>query len=133
MSDYSKVNLKEVEDAAPKFGFGDALSARFAGRALGAERIGLALERLQPNKRAPFGHRHTRHEEVYVVVSGSGRLKVEDELFEVAQWDAIRVAPQAARQFEAGPDGIEVLAFGEAGGADASTQDAEMLTDWWTD
>ena len=132
MSDYSKVNLRELEDSAEKWGFAPDLSARFAGRALDAERIGLALERVAPNTRAPFGHRHTRHEEVYVVVAGGGRLKVEDEVFDVAQWDAIRVAPQAARQFEAGPDGLEVIAFGEAGG-DPSAQDAEMLQDFWTD
>ena len=132
MSDYTKVNLREVEDSAPKFGFGDALSARFAGRELEMERIGLALERVAPDTRAPFGHRHEAHEEVYVVVGGSGRMKLDDEIVELRQWDAIRVAPQVARQMEAGPDGIEVLAFGEAA-PDAPTRDAEVLRDFWTD
>lgn len=133
MSDYSKVNLEEVEDSAPKFGFAPDLSARFAGRTLGAERIGLSLERLAPNKRAPFGHRHEKDEEIYVVVSGSGRLKIEEEIVDVAKWDAIRVPAHAARQFEAGPDGLEVLAFGESNTTDPSAPDGKIMPGWWSD
>ena len=132
MSDYTKVNLREIEDSAPKFGFGDALSARFAGKELEMERIGLALERVAPGKKAPFGHRHERHEEVYVVVAGSGRIKLDEDVVELGQWDAIRVAPQVARQMEAGPEGIEVLAFGEASPG-SGTQDAEVLPEFWSD
>jgi mannose-6-phosphate isomerase-like protein (cupin superfamily) len=133
MSDYTKVNLREVEDSAPKFGFAPDLSARFAGRPLEAERIGLALERLQPNTRAPFGHRHKSDEEVYVVVSGGGRVKLDDEIIDVAQWDTIRVPPQVTRQFEAGPDGLEVIAFGEHHTSDPSDPDGQILPNWWTD
>jgi mannose-6-phosphate isomerase-like protein (cupin superfamily) len=132
MPDYAKTNLREVEDSAEKHGFGPALSARFANTSLGLERLGLSLQRLQPNTRAPFGHRHQSHEEVYVVVSGSGRMKLDDEVVELSQWDAIRVPPEVARQLEGGPEGIEVLAFGEADpGSD--TRDAEVLSGWWSD
>ena len=130
MSDYTKVNLREVEDSAPKFGFAPALSARFANTELQLERLGVSLQRVAPNTRAPFGHRHERHEEVYVVLAGSGRIKLDDEIVELGEWDAVRVPPQVSRQLEAGAEGIEVLAFGEADPGGPS-QDAEMLQDFW--
>ncbi len=112
MADYAKKNLREVEDAAVKHGFSETQMARFAGADLGCERIGLALEGVKPGRRQAFGHRHEEDEEVYVVVSGSGRMKLDDEVIEVGQMDAIRVAPGVMRSFEAGDDGLEVLAFG---------------------
>jgi uncharacterized cupin superfamily protein len=112
MADYAKKNLREVEDAAVKHGFSETQMARFAGADLGCERIGLALEGVKPGRRQAFGHRHEEDEEVYVVVSGNGRMKLDDEVIEVGQMDAIRVAPGVMRSFEAGDDGLEVLAFG---------------------
>ncbi len=112
MADYAKKNLREVEDAAVKHGFSETQMARFAGADLGCESIGLALEGVKPGRRQAFGHRHEEDEEVYVVVSGSGRMKLDDEVIEVGQMDAIRVAPGVMRSFEAGDDGLEVLAFG---------------------
>ncbi len=112
MADYRKRNLREVEDAAVKHGFSETQVARFAGGDLGCERIGLALEGVKPGRRQAFGHRHEEDEEVYVVVSGSGRMKLDDEVVEVGLMDAIRVAPGVMRSFEAGDDGLEVLAFG---------------------
>jgi len=133
MSDYSKVNLMEVEDSAEKFGFAPDLSTRFVNRPLGVERIGLSRQQLAPNTRAPFGHRHQTHEELYVVVSGGGRIKIDDEVVELGQWDVVRLGPEPARQLEAGPDGLEVLAFGEADSPESGKRDAEMLRDFWTD
>ena len=130
MGDYTITNLKEIEDSAVKFGFSPDLESRFARGSLETERLGLSYQRLAPNVRAPFAHRHKEQEEVYVVVGGSGRVKLDDDVQEVKQWDAVRVAPGTVRNFEAGPDGIELLAFG--GGA-GGTQDAETLPDWWTD
>jgi gentisate 1,2-dioxygenase len=132
MSDYTKVNLREVEDSATKFGFAPDLSARFANGPLELARLGLSLQRVAPNTRAPFGHRHESQEEVYVVVAGGGRIKLDEEIVELAQWDALRIPPHVARQLEAGPDGIEILAFGEADPAGPSRA-AEMLQDFWTE
>jgi mannose-6-phosphate isomerase-like protein (cupin superfamily) len=125
---YAIRNLRELEDAAPRFGFGDALEARFARRPLGCEKVGLAYERLKPNTRAPFGHRHAEQEEIYVVVGGAGRVKVGDDVADVRQWDAIRVSPETMRQFEAGPDGLELLAFG---GPISPENDTELVPGWW--
>src|SRR4051812_18918965 len=100
---FTRVNLAAVEDAAPGNGFGDRWEARVARESLDAERTGATLFRLKPGKRSPFTHRHTEAEEVYVVLSGSGRVKLDGELFDVAPLDAIRVAPSTARAFEAGP------------------------------
>jgi len=132
MADYTKVNLREVEDSAEKHGFAPALSARFANGPLELERLGLSLQRVAPNTRAPFGHRHESQEEVYVVVAGGGRIKLDDKIVDLGPWDAVRLSPQVARQLEAGPDGIEVLAFGEADPSGPS-RDAEMLQDFWSD
>jgi mannose-6-phosphate isomerase-like protein (cupin superfamily) len=127
MAEFTKLNLKDdVDNAAERFGYAPDLEARFARNAMGLEGGGFSYQRLAPNFRAPSAHRHKTHEEVYVIVSGSGRIKIEDEVHDLRQWDAIRVPPQTARAFEAGPDGLELLAIGFAKGGDT-----EMIEDFW--
>jgi mannose-6-phosphate isomerase-like protein (cupin superfamily) len=121
---------EDVEDSAQRFGMGEVLEAHFARDAIGARQFGLSLQRLKPNQRMPFGHRHLEQEEVYVVVGGSGRFKLDDDVIEVGHWDAIRVDPEVARAFEAGPDGLEVLAFGAP---NTGMGDVEQLMGWWAD
>ena len=129
MSSYTKTNLRAVENQAPKFGMPDELEARFARTALDAETLGLSLMTLAPGFRLPFGHKHATQEEVYVVVRGSARVKVEDEIVDVAAWEAIRIDKDTMRAVEAGPDGVEYLAFGA--GDDPS--EVEMVEGWWSD
>ena len=129
MAGYTKTSLRDVENQAPKFGMPEELDARFARTALGGKTLGLSLMKLAPNFRMPFGHKHSAQEEVYVVVRGSGRIKVEDEIVEVAEWDAIRFDEDTMRNVEAGPDGIEYLSFG----AGDDPTDAEMAQNWWSD
>jgi mannose-6-phosphate isomerase-like protein (cupin superfamily) len=129
MSDYTKQNLKEVDNAAPKFQMPEEMEARFARRAIGGKSLGLSHMTLAPGFRIPFGHKHAQQEEVYVVVRGSGRVKVGDEIVELVPWDAIRFGKDVMRQMEAGPDGIEYLAFG----AGDDPLDAEMAPGWWSD
>jgi mannose-6-phosphate isomerase-like protein (cupin superfamily) len=122
-------NLREVEDMAPRFGLSAMGESRFARQELEAERIGASWFRLNPGVRQPFGHRHAEQEEVYVVLAGSGRVKLDDEIAEIRALDAIRVAPGTTRCFEAGRDGLEFLAVGTPGGAN----DVEMVHGWWAD
>lgn len=126
MADWTLRNLKEVENSAEKFGLAPDLETRFGRNSLGVKGGGFSYQRLAPNYVLPFGHRHGRHEEVYLVLAGSGRAKLDGEEQELKQWDALRVAPAVARGFAAGPDGMELLAigFGEGG-------DAEMLEGYW--
>jgi mannose-6-phosphate isomerase-like protein (cupin superfamily) len=127
---YKKTNLRtEVENQAPKFDMPSEVEARFARRSIGGETLGLSLFTLAPGFRVPFGHKHANQEEVYVVVRGSGRVKVEDEIVELAEWDAIRFGMDTMRCMEAGPDGIEYVAFG----AGEDPLDAEMAPNWWAD
>ena len=129
MSGFTKLNLAEdVENSAEKFGMGDVLAAHFARKDLETTQLGLSLQRLKPNQRMPFGHRHEEQEEVYVVVGGSGRIKLGDDVVDVARWDAVRVAPEIMRALEAGPDGLEVVAVGAPG-----VPDTEQEMGWWTD
>jgi quinol monooxygenase YgiN/mannose-6-phosphate isomerase-like protein (cupin superfamily) len=109
----TRINLEEVEDQAPKFGYGEIGEARFARTPLATRHIGISHQRLRPGRRQAFGHRHEGAEEVYVVLSGSGLVKVDDEVIEIGPLDAIRVAPRSMRAFEAGPDGLELLAVGQ--------------------
>jgi quinol monooxygenase YgiN/quercetin dioxygenase-like cupin family protein len=109
---FTRVNLDEVEDMAPRFGFGELGEARFARGALETSRTGLSLHRVRPGCRQAFGHRHQHAEEVYVVLSGSGRVAIDDQTHEVSKLDAIRIAPESTRALEAGPEGLEVLVFG---------------------
>ncbi len=120
-------NLKDdVENAAERFGLAPDLETRFGRTPLELEGGGFSYQRLAPNFELPFGHRHGSHEEVYVVLAGSGRARLDGEERELRQWDALRVAPTVARGFAAGPDGMEllVIGFGEAG-------DAEMIEGYW--
>jgi mannose-6-phosphate isomerase-like protein (cupin superfamily) len=109
---YSLVNLGEVEDAAPGNGFGDRWEARVARTALDAEQTGVSHFRLLPGKRSPFTHRHRSAEEIYVILSGTGQARLDDEIIDVRPLDAIRLPPATARAFEAGEDGLEFIAFG---------------------
>jgi quercetin dioxygenase-like cupin family protein len=111
-SAYTHLNLQDVEDAAPGNGFGHRWEARVAREPLEAEQTGVTHFRLRPGMRSPFCHRHARAEEVYVVLAGSGRIKLGEELTDVGPLDTIRVAPELPRAFEAGPDGLEFIAFG---------------------
>ena len=130
MSGYTKKNLKQdVENAAPKFDMPSEMEARFGRRALEGESLGLSHMKLEPNFRIPFGHKHAGQEEVYVIVRGSARIKVEDEIVELDEWDAIRFDVDTMRNVEAGPDGVEYLAFG----AGDDPRDAEMVPGWWSD
>ena len=123
---HTQVNLEAVGDAAPANGFGSHWEARVAREALNAKETGVSYFRLRPGKRSPFAHRHARAEEVYVVLGGSGRIKLDDQLFEVRPLDAIRVAPEVVRAFEAGPEGLEFLAVGAHCGSDG-----EAVDDFW--
>jgi uncharacterized cupin superfamily protein/quinol monooxygenase YgiN len=124
---YTHVNLEnDVEDMAKRFGFGEQGEARFANRALGALRTGVSHQRVRPGVRQAFGHRHQHAEEVFVVLAGSGRVKIDDEIRDVGPLDAIRIARESARAFEAGPDGLELLVVGPH-----HTGDAIMDSDFW--
>ena len=127
-SRHTQINLADVEDAAPANGFGDRWEARVARAALDAEQTGVTYFRLRPGKRSPFVHRHRQAEEVYVVLSGTGRIKLGDEILDVHTLDAIRVEPEVARAFEAGPEGLEFIAFGAHYEADG-----EPVKDDWVE
>jgi mannose-6-phosphate isomerase-like protein (cupin superfamily) len=129
MGSYTKKNLRDVENQAPKFDMPDGMDARFARTDLQGETLGLSIMKLDAGFRIPFGHKHSGQEEVYVVVEGSGRVKVDDEVVELRQWDAIRFDKDTMRNMEAGPEGIEYLAFG----AGTDPTDAEMAPGWWSD
>jgi mannose-6-phosphate isomerase-like protein (cupin superfamily) len=127
------VNLKEVEDQAPKFGFAPNLEARFATVPLELRESGVSYQRFAPNFRLPFGHKHKSQEELYVVLSGSARVKIDDEVVELGPFDAVRVDNEQMRGFEAGPDGAELLAFGAPNSGSSPADDVEMTPGWWSD
>lgn len=129
MADYTLKNLQDVEDAAPGFGLSPDLEARFARDDLALENSGVSYQRLAPSYRMPFGHKHGEQEELYVVLSGGGRVKLDDEIVEIRQWDVVRVPNQTMRNFEAGPDGLELLAFGAPS---MGNKDVEQTPGWWT-
>jgi mannose-6-phosphate isomerase-like protein (cupin superfamily) len=125
---YAIKNLRDVEDVAPKFGFSEVQEARFPREDLDAETIGLAFHRVKAGKRQAFAHRHENAEEIYVILSGTGRIKLADDVKEIGPLDAIRVAPTVPRAFEADPQAnLELLAFGPR-----HSGDGEILReDFW--
>ena len=129
MAKYTKLNLKEVEDQSPKFGLNE-MEFRSARVPLELENCGLSYLRVDPNYRVPFGHKHNVQEEVYVILSGSARLKLDDEVIELEPMDAVRIHKDTMRNFEGGPEGAEVLAIGAP---NTGPGDGPMTQDWWTD
>jgi uncharacterized cupin superfamily protein len=131
MSDYTHINLKEdVDDQAPNFGLSPNLESRMARVALGLENSGVSYIRIAPGFRIPFGHTHKRQEEVYVLVNGSARIKIDDEVREMKPWDAVRLHRDTARGFEAGADGAELIAIGAP---NTGPGDADVIQDFWSD
>jgi mannose-6-phosphate isomerase-like protein (cupin superfamily) len=129
MGDYTKLNLKaDVEDMAPKFGFAPDMEYRVGRSPLETAESALSYLRLAPGYRMPFGHTHERQEEVYVLLSGTAKLKLDDEIAELRPLDAVRIAAETMRNLEAGPDGAELLLFGAP---NTGENDAEMTQDWW--
>jgi quercetin dioxygenase-like cupin family protein len=109
-SNWTIVNLLDVEDSAA--GRMEGLEARMARKDLGSRDLGVSLFRYAPNVRNPMAHSHGEQEEAYVVISGSGRVRLDDEVRDLRQWDIVRVAPEVVRAFEAGADGLDVVAVG---------------------
>ncbi len=130
MTPYTLINIDDVEDSATQFGLSPSLEARFARRALGSSNLGVSRETLAPGFRVPFGHTHREQEEVYVVLRGSGRMKIGDDIVDLAQGDLVRVSPGVWRCTEAGDDGLEILAVGAPITED---NDSEMEQGWWAE
>lgn len=125
-------NLKaDLADVGSNFDGAPGLEFRMATHALELEQSGLSHQRIPPGSRFPYGHTHRRQEEVYVVVRGSGRMKLDDEVVELREWDAVRVAPGTWRGYEAGPQGLELLVIGAPSLGDAPRDDVEGRRDWW--
>ncbi|TML46011.1 MAG: cupin domain-containing protein [Actinobacteria bacterium] len=130
MAEYTVQNLKEVEDQAPNFGLSPNLEARMARVPLELQEFGISYQRLAPGFRLPFAHTHKNQEEVYLVVSGSMRVKLGDDIVELKQWDAVRVPKETIRSFEGGSEGAEVIAVGAP---NTGPGDAVVEENWWVD
>ena len=124
MSNWTIVNLSDVDDSAA--GRMDGLEVRMSRKQMESRDVGVSLFRYGPNVRNPMSHTHREQEEAYVVVSGSGRIRLDDDIHDVKQWDVVRVAPEVLRAFEAGPDGMDVVAVGgpKPEGGDGEISDA---------
>jgi uncharacterized cupin superfamily protein len=129
MADYTVVNLREVEDQAPNFGLAPHIEMRMARVALGLQNSGISYQRLAPNFRLPFGHKHKNQEEVYVLVGGSARIKLEDDVVDLKPFDAVRVSKDTMRGFEAGPEGAELIAIGAP---NTGPGDGDTVPGWWS-
>ena len=123
---YAKKNLRDVKDSATEHGLSDSQEARFFQRDLGAEQTGMNYLIVKPGQREAFAHRHRSAEEIYVVIGGAGRVKLDNELVDLRPLDAVRVSPGVARAFEARSDGLQVLIFGPH-----VESDGEMIEDFW--
>jgi mannose-6-phosphate isomerase-like protein (cupin superfamily) len=120
-------NLDQIEDVATKRNPEGGRQLRFTGKALGLSQVGMSHQRLGANVRQPIGHRHTLAEEVFFVVAGSGRAKLDEELVEISAGDLLRIGPEVMRSFEGGEDGIEMVVFSQKIDAD----EGEIVRDWW--
>jgi uncharacterized cupin superfamily protein len=128
MSDrFGVINFTSVRDVATEWGMADAGEARHVREQVGAVRVGVTRYQLRAGRRFGFGHRHFVAEELYVVLFGDGRAKLDDEVIDLQHGDVLRVAPGCFREFEAGPAGLEILATGMH-----ADDDNEVLDGFWT-
>jgi mannose-6-phosphate isomerase-like protein (cupin superfamily) len=131
---FTRRNIKEdLEDIGSRFDSARNLEFRAATKALELEKAALSYQSIPPDYRFPYGHSHQTQEEVYVVVRGSGRMKVDDDIVELREWDAVRVPPGSWRGYEAGPEGLELLVVGAPNLGDDPREDVSGRRDWWTD
>lgn len=131
MSDYTHINLKtDVDDQAVNFGLSPNLESRMARVPLGLEHSGVTYLRIAPGFRIPFGHRHKQQEEVYVLVNGSARIRIDDEVRDMKQWDAVRLHRDTVRALEAGDEGAELIAIGAP---NTGPGDADLIQHWWSE
>lgn len=124
---YAQINFDDVEDMYARYGMQDHGQSRYLREEVGAESIGVSLYALNAGRRTGFAHRHERVEEMYIVLAGSGRMKIDDDIVELRERDVVRVGPRSIRDFEAGPDGLELLAMGAH-----AAGDGETIENWWT-
>ena len=125
MPDWTKTNFNEVPDVSPE---DVQIEWRFARKAMGSPELGVSRFTYEPGARMPWGHHHRVQEEAYVVVAGSGRAKLDDEVVELSAWDVLRVAPMVVRSFEAGPDGLDLICIG---GAKPEGPDGVQVDGFW--
>lgn len=125
---YTHTSIDQIEDQAPGAGMEAITEAHFAGEEIGIRQTGFGYFRVKPGQRIPFGHAHEKAEEVYLVTEGSGRIKLDDEIREISKGDILRVGPEVIRAMEAGPEGLEYIAFGQK-----HVGDGELKPGWWTD
>jgi quercetin dioxygenase-like cupin family protein len=128
MSDFTRINLMEIDNSAAERG--PRFEARFARRHIDSDHLGVSYFHFPPESRSQIGHRHREQEEAYVIVGGSGRMRLDGETIDLRQWDVIRVSPNVVRAFEGGPEGLSFIAVGNdrpEGG------DGERVEDFWTD
>jgi mannose-6-phosphate isomerase-like protein (cupin superfamily) len=131
---FTRRNIKkDLEDLGPRFDGAPDLEFRAATKALALERAALSYQFVPPGYRFPYGHTHTIQEEVYVVVRGSGRMKIDDEIVELEAWDAVRVPPGTWRGYEAGPEGLELLVIGAPNLGEDPREDVDGRRDWWAE
>ena len=131
---FTLTNIRgDLEDLGSRFDGAPDLEFRAATKALELEQASLSYQRVPPGYRFPYGHTHKTQEEVYVVVRGSGRMKVDDDILELKEWDAVRVPPGSWRGYEAGPEGLEILVIGAPNLGENPRDDVEGERDWWAD
>ena len=131
---YTLRNIKaDVEDIGSNFDGDPDLEFRAVTKPLELVESAVSYQRIPAGYRFPYGHTHVTQEEVYVVARGGGRMKLDDEIVELEQWDAVRVPPGTWRGYEAGPDGLELLVIGAPNLGESPRDDVDGRRDWWSD
>jgi hypothetical protein len=130
MAGYTALQLNEVEDQAPNIGLPSEMQLRMARVPLNCEKCGISYQRLGPGLRAPIGHNHKVQEEIFILITGSARMKLDDDVIELKPWTAVRVAPETMRGLESGPEGAELIAVGAP---NTGPGDGSYVPGWWSD
>ena len=131
---FTRKNIRrDLDDIGSNFNGGPGLEFRAVTKPLELEKSALSYQRVAPGSRFPYGHTHETQEEIYVVVRGSGRMKLDDEIIDLEEWDAVRVPPGTWRGYEAGPDGLELFVIGAPNLGEDPRGDVDGLRGWWAD
>ncbi len=104
------------------------------GRQLGSEDFGARLWRLAPGQ-ASTRHRHARQVELYVVVEGTGRIRIGEDVPALAPLSALLVEPRQVRQVfnDTDADALWLVVGTPVEAADTRAMTPEQLADLYPD
>jgi mannose-6-phosphate isomerase-like protein (cupin superfamily) len=137
MSDYQRIEIGPIEQWREHFGGFVPDRSRDGRRVLDHELpmqfVGVTANSLVPGEEAGYWHAHSSDEELYIFLTGTGQMGLDDDVVEVGPGTAIRVGQGVMRTWRALPDSPGPLTWfcirGDGDALPHLPDDAHRITD----